>query len=103
MGWSDGYMKNDHLYLTSDIALAAYLLMRGYELLGAVDTGNVGRNGRPRLEWGITSTDPELIITMEERLKDLSIQYDRSPERLFYYKIKELHHALDNPIKENDT
>jgi hypothetical protein len=93
MSWSDGRMRDDHLYTTSDIALAAYLLTQGFELLGAIDTGS------RRKEFGITSTDPEILVDMEIHLHTLADNYDRSAEKHFYKMIKELHHALDEAIK----
>lgn len=93
MSFLDGQMRNDHLYTTSDITLAAYLLTKGFELLGAIDTGS------KRKEFGITSTDPERLINMEVHIHGLADEYDRSPEREFYKMIKELHHSLDEAIK----
>jgi hypothetical protein len=93
MSWSDGQMRDNNLYTTSDIALAAYLLTKGFELLGAIDTGS------RRKEFGITSTDPEVLIDMEVHLHSLADEYDRSLEKQFYKMIKELHHSLDEAIK----
>lgn len=43
-------MKNDSLYLISNLDIAAFLCMMGYTLLGAVD------NGSERKEFALTHT-----------------------------------------------
>lgn len=43
-------MKNDELYLISNLDIAAFLCMMGYTLLGAVD------NGTERKEFALTHT-----------------------------------------------
>lgn len=64
MSLSDGQLRNKNLYTTNDAALVAYLLCRGYELLGLIDTDRTTPDGRPRLEFGITTTDPYIIDDM---------------------------------------
>jgi hypothetical protein len=81
------------LYITSDIAFAAYLLMTGYELLGAIDTGT------PRKEFGITHTDPEVLAQMEIDVKTKADEFERSDVRVYYRKFQELKHSLDEPIR----
>lgn len=88
-------MRDNHLYTTSDIALAAFLLTKGFELLGAIDTGS------KRKEFGVTSTDPEILSTMEVTIHTFADEYDRSAEKMFYGMIKELHHALDDAIRKD--
>lgn len=94
MSYSDGTMRDPHLYTTSDIALAAYLLTKGFELLGAIDTGS------RRKEFGITSTDPHILADMNITIHTLADEYDRSEAKHFYNMIRELHHALDEAIKQ---
>lgn len=100
-------MRNDTLYTTSDIALAAYLLMRGFELLGAVDTGT------RRKEFGLTHTDPEVLTNMQVIIQSMddefnnlffSIPHDQSSRvnfRIYQQKTKELHRALDEAIRKD--
>lgn len=101
-------MRNDNLYITSDIALAAYLLMRGFELLGAIDSGT------RRKEFGLTHTDPEILTHMELTVQSMADEFDnmflqvphdkeaRVNFRIYQQKTKELHHALDEAIR-NDS
>ena len=56
-------MDNKQLYLTSDHSLAAFLCMRGYTLLGAVD------NGTERKEFALTHY--ELRKNIDEMMADL--------------------------------
>lgn len=105
MSLQDGQMRNDTLYVTSDIALAAYLLMRGFTLLGAIDTGE------KRKGFGLTHTDPEIISTMFITIQSMSDEFEnmflplphdknaRVNFRVYQRKIKELHHSLDEPVR----
>lgn len=107
MSLSDGQMRNETLYTTSDIALAAYLLMRGFELLGAVDTGI------KRKEFGLTHTEPEVLLHMEVTIKSMADEFDNmeftiphDPSskvnfRVYQQKTKELHRALDEAIRKD--
>lgn len=104
MSLNDGKMGQQDLYLTSDLALAAYLLMRGFELLGAVDTGN------HRKEFGLTHTDPRVLSDMEHHVVRLANEFENlwlpipdEPDfrvnfKVYMRKTKELHHALDQPV-----
>jgi hypothetical protein len=108
MSLNDGKFTEDRTgYITSDIALAAYLITRGYELLGAVD------NGSKRKEFGLTHTDPEILKDMSMDVMRKADEYDnlyfqvphepnsRVNFRTFYRNIKNCHHALDEAIKGN--
>jgi len=61
MSYRDGHLKRKDLYLTSDSSFAAYLMLRGYELLGTVDEGELGPNGKPRMFFGLTPTIEDLL------------------------------------------
>lgn len=114
MGLTDGTMHGESLYITSDIAFAAYLMLRGLELLGAVDTGATGRNGHPRLSWGLTSTDPEVLTNMSSLVKAMAdefehtqftLPHDSSAQlnfRTYYGYTRQLKGALQNPLREDD-
>jgi hypothetical protein len=103
----DGNLDHDNLYLTSDIALAAYLLMRGFELLGAID------NGSPRKEFGLTHADPEILANLDQTVRRYADEYDnlylpiphdpviRVNFRVYTQKTRELHRALDEPIRKD--
>lgn len=94
MSITDGEVHDDSLYVTSDIAFAAYLLVRGYELLGAIDTGT------KRKEFAITSTNEDILRDLHMAVLEQAHAYDRSAEKMFYKMTKELHHALDTAIKK---
>lgn len=47
---------NKEIYFTDDHALAAYLCMCGYTLLGAVDDGNTDMSSNKRLKFALTHT-----------------------------------------------
>lgn len=106
MSRNDGEMHNEHLYVTSDIALAAYLLIRGLTLLGAIDTGH------PRKQFGITSDDPEILANMVAYIDGMIDEYEnvycvlptdtnvRLNFKQYYKQIKELHHALDVALRK---
>lgn len=64
MSLSDGQLRTKNLYTTNDAALVAYLLLRDYELLGLIDTGRTTPDGRPKLDFGITTADPNIIDDM---------------------------------------
>lgn len=73
MSLNDGQMRRQNLYTTNDVALVAYLLLRGYELLGLIDTGKTQPNGRPRLDFGLTTTDPNVFDHM---MADIEVKAD---------------------------
>jgi len=114
MSLSDGHLKDPFLYATSDISLAAYLVMSGYELLGAFDNGKVGNNGRKLKEFGLTHTDPYILTDMMSDISKRADEYrnsyyqspsDNEPMLNFwkhYKSIKQLHHALDEAIRRNE-
>jgi hypothetical protein len=105
MSLNDGRMHGENLYITTDIALAAYLLLRGYELLGAIDTGT------RRKEFGLTNTDPNILSNMYADIQSkadefenmhLDIPHDMPKKvsfKIYYSEMKNLHHSLDEPIK----
>ena len=105
MSLNDGRMHSQNLYITTDIALAAYLLLRGYELLGAIDTGT------RRKEFGLTHTDPNVLANMYADIQSKADEFENmnlevphdAPKRvnfkIYYAEMKNLHHSLDEPIK----
>lgn len=107
MSARDGYLKNDTLYVTNDIALAAYLLMRGFELLGAVDSGLKYK------EFGLTHTDPEVLRDLKVAISTMADEYEnmylplphdanaRVNFKVYQQKMRELHRALDEPVRRD--
>lgn len=70
MSLHDGkIIEEENLYITSDLALASYLMTRGYELWNAIDGGKVGANGRPRLELALRPSEEILDIEGDVRKK----------------------------------
>lgn len=57
----DGELKRKDFYVTSSAPFAAYLMLRGYDLLGTFDEGITGPNGKPKLFFGLMPTDDELL------------------------------------------
>ena len=57
---------NKEYYKTSDYALAAWLCVRGYTLLGAIDAGRYDYNGHPRYDFVLTHqtlrSDPDVMM-----------------------------------------
>lgn len=96
MSLNDGKLLRPDLYITSDIALAAYLLLNGYELLGAIDTGT------KRKEFGLTHTDPNVLANMDVDIQHKAWEFEGNDCKVFYRQIKTLHHSLDEPIKKED-
>jgi hypothetical protein len=70
MSERDGGMRHDMLYTTSDTPFAAYLVHRGFELLGAIDSGEA------RKEFGLTSTDPEVLYDLEKTIARARDEFD---------------------------
>jgi hypothetical protein len=83
------------------MAFAAYLLLRGYELLGAIETRC------KRKEFGLTNLDPYIVDNM---LSDINAKYDEFENmyltvphdptkqvnfRAYYRLTKTIHHSLD--------
>jgi hypothetical protein len=65
---------NDQLYLTSDQAIAAFLCLRGYTLLGAVN------NGSDRLEFALThyelrKTPAEMKADLLEKTQEFTLPF----------------------------
>jgi hypothetical protein len=110
MSLKDGELKRKDLYLTSDLYFAAYLLMRGYELLGAID------NGSQRKQFGLLTTDDKLlnaplpIAAVEADIAAKNNEYERLwlplPDdptgminfKQFYLNIKQCHRSLDEAL-----
>lgn len=77
MSIRDGQLKRKDLYLTSDTSFAAYLMLRGYELLGTIDEGEIGPNGKPRLYFGLTPVLDELLtFNLAKMEADIHGKYD---------------------------
>lgn len=111
MGLADGKIDDKYLYATSDISLSAYLIMRGFELLGAVDRGKIGFGDRRLKEFVLTHTDPYVLDNLEVEIAKRAAEYREhfsiapgDKEALlnfweFYGHIKKLHRAMDEAIK----
>jgi len=72
MSLDDGQFKKD-LYLTSDTSFAAYLMLRGYTLLGKTETGEQMPSGDPIYNLCLLGTGSH---------KDVAKKYDEF-ENLF--------------------
>lgn len=80
--------------------------MRGFELLGAVDSGS------KRKEFGLTHTDPEVLANLEHYVRIYADEYENyeyeTPNppvvkvsfRVYTHKLNELHRALDEAIRK---
>ena len=118
MSIRDGRLKRKDFYLTSDASFAAYLMLRGYELLGTIDEGDVGPNGRTRLYFGLTITDQALLtarLPLEAVEADINGKYDEFENmwlsiphdpmnkvnfKQFYKNTRECFRALDGAIRK---
>lgn len=61
MSIRDGKLRRKDLYLTTDVSFAAYLVTRGYELLGAVDEGMTNPYGKAVMYFGLMPTNEEIL------------------------------------------
>ena len=97
-------MQNDHLYLTSNLDLAAFLCLMGYTLLGAVD------NGTERKEFALTHAqlrdDPMQMkddILRKTQLFDASFQVFDHPYKVSFkeydIKLRMCKKSLQFPVK----
>jgi len=78
MSKNDGHMESDSLYVTSDSSITAYLMLRGYELLGLIDSGEVNQYNQPRYLFGLTSTDPEILRDVNTDVKSKIDEFENS-------------------------
>jgi hypothetical protein len=79
MSLHDGHLKRKDLYLTNDVSFAAYLMLRGYELLGTVDEGLTNQNGRPIMYFGLMPTNDEILSAhsaLSRVQADINAKYD---------------------------
>lgn len=53
----DGKLKSADLYVTNDVAFAAYLMSRGYELLGTYDEGIKSPYGKSIMFFGLMAPE----------------------------------------------
>lgn len=100
-------MNQDDLYFTSDQAQAAYLCLRGYTLLGAVDTGS------ERLQFALTHTeyrnDPDTMKKdLLKRLEEFNIAFlfpgDEDGKKISFndyaFKLRMCNRATKYPVKK---
>lgn len=92
MGQHDGHIK-DNIYLTSDLSLAAYLLLWGFSLLGAID------NETKRMEFGLVP--PPNTDSLEELIDHLLKEFSEKDYREYSMKVRDLRYALTNPIRRH--
>ncbi len=90
MGQHDGRFS-DNVYLTSDLSFAAYLLLWGFTLLGAIDTEI------ERKEFGLLP--PADTANTEMLISNLTADFEEKHYRDYYMKIRDLRHALSDPIR----
>lgn len=103
---------NKEIYFTDDHALAAFLCMRGYTLLGAVDDGTTGSYGNNRLKFALTHTDlrdsPEAMVEdilnkTNEFSTNFSLPFDPAYRRVSFreynIKLRMCKKALAFPVK----
>lgn len=84
MSIRDGRLKRKDLYLTNDVSFAAYLMLRGYELLGTVDEGDRNPRGKAIMYFGLMPTD-QLILSAHHALArveaDINDKWDEFENR----------------------
>jgi len=107
MSIRDGNVPTDNLYTTTDMALAAYLMTRGYELLGAIDSGERVK------EFGLTHTDPYVLKKLEADVLSKAQEYEgmflpipHDPGnsvnfKVYYKNLRTIYRALDDPIRRD--
>jgi len=97
-------MRNDQLYLISNLDIAAFLCMMGYTLLGAVD------NGTERKEFALTHTklkdDPASMkddILQKTQKFDMPFQFLDHPGTVSFkeydIKLRMCKRSLQYPVK----
>ena len=104
-------MRNDQLYLTSDLGQAAFLCLMGYTLLGATDSGDKTPAGKVIYNFGITHTELKNEagkmkddILQKLRDYDTGIQIFEQDKRVSFkeysMKIHMCNRALRYPVTE---
>lgn len=114
MGLDDGNVREKYLYATSDLPFVAFLLLRGYELLGAVETDRVSnKTRRPIKKFGLTHTDPYVLADIGLDVQKKYTEYHDSYFNLvsdpevslnfynYYLRIKDCHNVLDQALKRS--
>lgn len=92
-------------------------MLRGYDLLGTVDEGEVGPNGKPRMFFGLTPTLDELLTRSMQFIEAdihgkydefenmwLTIPHDKESQvnfRQFYLNTRACFRALDEAIRKD--
>lgn len=115
MSLQDGHLKRKDLYLTTSASFAAYLMLRGYELLGTVDEGDKQPNGKPKLYFGLTPTTEALLDSRLAQVEAdihgkfdefenmwLAIPHDNVAQvnfKQFYFNTRACFRALDEAIR----
>lgn len=94
-------------YLTSDISFAAFLILRGYELLGAVDTGAQRKEFGlvPSEALALTGIDVDTDIQAKwDEFENMYLSIPHDPDsqlnfRKYYQALRECHRSLDRAIR----
>lgn len=117
MSIRDGRLKRKDFYVTNDMSFAAYLMLRGYELLGTFDEGEINHNGKPILFYGLTPIDENLrnaqhalarveadIKSKYDEFENMYLQIPHDPGeginvRQYYLNTRTCFRALDEAIR----
>ena len=102
-------MRNSGLYTTSDTGFAAYLVSRGFILLGAIDTGI------DRKAFGFTSTDEMVLDKLAYCIEQAYYEFDnvfytppqdgalitdvRLNFRQYYQDLRQVKSTLSKPVR----
>lgn len=108
MSLTDGQMRQESLYTTSDTAFAAYLVLKGFVLLGALD------NGSPRIQFAFTTTDDSILSDLEFFVNQANEEFENvqysPPSDLgirisfkdYYGRLRQVQHELKNAIQDRE-
>lgn len=96
----DGKLKRKDLYLTTDVSFAAYLVTRGYELLGAIDEGLINAYGKSIMNFGLMPTNEEILNAHQPMARveaDINAKWDE-----FENMVLKIPHDPENGINIKD-
>lgn len=96
MSLSDGKFKKD-LYLTTDTSFAAYLMLRGYTLLGKTESGDYMEDDRPIYNLCLLGTGSQKDVASKyDEFENLQLQIPHEEARI---NIKNYYHNTRTCIR----
>jgi hypothetical protein len=94
------HMNSKDYYKTSDSAFAAFLMLHDYTLLDAVDDGEVGDRGFPRINLYLTHNDEVTRNNIHEEANKLRDEFQMRDKsfRQYFIHLQLVRKKLRTPI-----